>query len=253
LDEQLVLSPALFLALRQRWPKISRVELQPRHGRFDNEMNRYRFNAILHVGAEPAENVESRLPSWQRETVTLESLASTLEKRKPAMLAITEVPNRRIGTDILAFAELQTRNGSEVVSSFKKEIQETVNHGIDPQDLWSLGEKFGYDVQISWAAAREDGSYDVLVRQKRLNEPSNGPAVAWPEPPVIHEELAGYANAPTKAAPREKLLQQLREYCEQHLPETMRPSDIILLNALTLAPDGTPDRRALPSPDGVHS
>src|SRR5271156_3758021 len=67
MDEQLVLSPALFLALRRRWPKVSRVELQPRRGRFDNEMNRYRFNAILHLGAGPAKSLEPTWTSWPLE------------------------------------------------------------------------------------------------------------------------------------------------------------------------------------------
>jgi SAM-dependent methyltransferase len=251
-DEQLVLSPSLFLALRQRWPQVSRVELQPRRGRFDNEMNRYRFNAILHLGAAPTDNVELAWTPWPKGNVTLEFLALTLRKQQPELLGITNVPNRRVDKDVLAFAELQTRNGSETVGSFKKEIHETANQGVDPQDLWSLGEQFDYDVQISWAASRLDGSYDVVLRRKSSNELSNGGAIAWPEDKVIHDDLALHANAPIKSVPREKLRQQLREYCEEHLPEAIRPNDIVLVNALTLAPDGIPDRQALPSPDGLY-
>jgi ubiquinone/menaquinone biosynthesis C-methylase UbiE len=251
LDEQLVLSPELFLALRQRWPKVSRVELKPRRGRFDNEMNRYRFNAILCVGSAPAKTVEPRWISWPLEKVTLESLAGILEKRDPELLGIAEVGNRRIEKDVLAFAKLQTRNGTETVGSFKKEVQETAYHGIDPQDLWSLGEKFDYDVRISWAASRTDGSYDAVFRRTNPNDSSDRTEVAWPEQTAIHDDLRLYANAPTKAVPREKLLQQLREYCQEHLPETIRPNDIILLNTHIFSPDGKPDRRALPSPDAV--
>ncbi len=252
LDEQLVLSPALFLALRQRWPKISRVELQPRRGHFDNEMNRYRFNAILHMGGESGENVRPTWVSWPREGMTLESLASMLRKQNAQSLGLAGVPNRRIARDVLVLAELQRRNGADTLGSFKKETEETAPQGIDPQDLWSLGEKLGYDVQISLAASRVDGSYDAAFCSKNPNTPSNGIAVAWPDYPVIYDDLALYANAPTKAVPREKLLQQLREHCEQRLPETMRPRQIILLNGFALAPDGGVNRQALPSPDGVE-
>jgi SAM-dependent methyltransferase len=252
LDEQLVLSPALFSGLCQRWPKISRVELVPRRGRFDNEMNRYRFNAILHVGAAPIEPFQPAWISWPLERMSLESLAKALEKQNPESLGITEVPNRRIWKDVVAFNKLQTEKAAQAVVSFEKEIQKAANNGIDPQDLWSLGETLQYDVQISWAAARTDGSYDVVFRRKSPNRPSKAVAVSWPESAVIHDDLALYANAPTKTAPRERLLQQIREYCDQRLPEAMRPSEIILLNTLPLAPDGTPDRQTLPTPDAVR-
>jgi ubiquinone/menaquinone biosynthesis C-methylase UbiE len=253
LDEQLVLSPALFLALRHRWPRISRVELRPRHGRFDNEMTRYRFDAILHIGDAPAKSINPRWISWPLEGPTLESLATTLSKQNPETLAFTEVPNRRIQQDILAFAELQTRSAAEPVASLQNEIHRAENQGIDPQDLWSLGSKLKYDIQISWAAARTDGSYDVVFKRSNPHESTDSAAVAWPEPPTGDSDLALCANAPIKAIPREKLLQQLRGYCQQHFPDAIRPNDIILLNKLTLTPDGQPDPQALPSPDGVHS
>jgi microcystin synthetase protein McyA len=39
-EGQLVISPEFFLALQDRFPKIKRVEVHPRLGRFDNEMTR---------------------------------------------------------------------------------------------------------------------------------------------------------------------------------------------------------------------
>ncbi len=248
-DEQLVLSPALFLALRQRWPEISRVELQPRRGRFDNEMNRYRYNAILHVGAAPAEKLKPEWIPWRPTEMTLESLATTLERQTPELLGFTNVPNRRVAKDVLAFDKLQTRRGSEPVEAFKKEIECITEFGIDPQDLWSLAGKSNYDVRISWAASRTDGNYDVLLCRKGQGAVPTAGDVAWPEPAAIHSDLDAYSNAPTRAIPLERFRNQLRQYCEQRLPETMRPLDIILLNAVNLAPDGKPDRQALPFPD----
>lgn len=250
LDEQLVLSPALFLALRRGWPKISRVELQPRRGRFDNEMNRYRFNATLHIGETPRERVEPAWSPWSPET-TAQSVAGLLEKRAPQSLGLTGVRNKRIARDIRAFTELPTRDGAETVAAFQKKLEGATDSGIDPQDLWSLGEKLGYGVQISWAASREDGAYDVAFYRCGGETPSHSAEVAWPDSPALHEDLSRYANAPTKAVPREKLLQQLREHCETQLPEAMRPAQIILLRAFPDATDGLSDGRPFPSPDGL--
>ncbi len=248
-DEQLVLSPALFLALRQRWPEISRVELHPRRGRFENEMNRYRYNAILHVGAAPAKQLKPEWFPWRPTEMTLESLAIALERQTPELLGFTNVPNRRVAKDVLAFDKLQTRRGSETVESFKMEIAGAAEYGVDPQDFSSLADKSDYDVQISWAASRADGSYDVLLHRKGRSAAPHAVDVAWPEPAVIHADLDAYASAPMRAIPLERFRNQLRRYCEQNLPETMRPLDIILLNAINLAPDGKPDRPALPMPD----
>ena len=105
---------------------------------------------------------------------------------------------------------------------------------------------------MSWGASKPDGSFDAFFRRKNLHEAPNTALVAWPELPVNHEDLAPYANAPTKAVPREKLLRQLRECCEHPPSETMPPLEIILLNELALAPDGKLDRQTLPSPDAIH-
>lgn len=250
LDEQLILSPALFSALGQRWPEISHVELQPRQGRFDNEMNRYRFNAVLHLGAKPSLKIEPTWLSWPREKAPLESIASALEKQNLESFGLTQVRNRRIEKDVLAFRELPSRSGLQTVGSFKTDIQQTADHGIDPQDLWSLGTQLGYDVQMSWAASKSDGSYDALFLRKHLHEAPNTALVAWPGLPMNHEDLTLFANAPTKAVPREKLLRQLRECCEQFPSEAM-PPEIILMNELALAPDGKLDRQTLPSPDAI--
>lgn len=253
LDEQLVLSPALFLALQQRWPKIASVEIEPRRGQFDNEMNRYRFNARLRIGAAPAEIVEPTWISCQDENLTLESIAKILKKQNPDLLAIAHVPNRRIEKDLLAFSKLQTQGGPDTVASFQQEIQEPSNRSIDPQDLWSLGEQLGYDVRISWVAARPDGTYDVAFCRPSPLHASATIAIRWPQPASLPDDLALYANAPTKAVPREKLLQQLREYCRQNLPEALQLSEFILLHSLPLAPDGTVDHQSLPSPDGLYA
>src|SRR5260221_9700257 len=56
-EEQLVISPAYFLALQRRIPKIGAIETQPKGGQSDNELTRFRFDAALHIGAswpEPA-------------------------------------------------------------------------------------------------------------------------------------------------------------------------------------------------------
>jgi len=56
-EQQLVLSPAFFSSAKLRFPKVSAVDIYPRRGIRDNEMTRFRYDAILHIGSQPSESV----------------------------------------------------------------------------------------------------------------------------------------------------------------------------------------------------
>ena len=64
LTPELVLSPAFFLALRERLPRLSRVDINLRPGRADNEMTRYRYNAVLHIGREAQAPCNIAFQDW---------------------------------------------------------------------------------------------------------------------------------------------------------------------------------------------
>ena len=66
LEPWFFVSPAYFLWLASKQKKLSRIEIEPRPGYTDNEMTRYRYNAILHVGepSEPRNDVP--FENWRR-------------------------------------------------------------------------------------------------------------------------------------------------------------------------------------------
>ncbi|MEW6495759.1 MAG: amino acid adenylation domain-containing protein, partial [Cyanobacteriota bacterium] len=51
-ETELVIEPAFFKALKQYFPQISDVHIQLIRGRHHNEMTQFRYNVILHIGAE---------------------------------------------------------------------------------------------------------------------------------------------------------------------------------------------------------
>src|SRR5262249_18207846 len=50
-EEELVLDPRFFYAFARQQPRITGIEIRPKFGRADNELNRYRYDVILRVGA----------------------------------------------------------------------------------------------------------------------------------------------------------------------------------------------------------
>jgi SAM-dependent methyltransferase len=63
-EPQLILSPAYFLSLKHRFPRVAWVEIRPRRDRADTEMSRYRYNAILHIGHPQQAPVEIEFLDW---------------------------------------------------------------------------------------------------------------------------------------------------------------------------------------------
>src|SRR5262249_31316491 len=49
-EKELVLDPALFLALKLHLARISRVEMQLKRGTSLNELTKFRYDVILHIG-----------------------------------------------------------------------------------------------------------------------------------------------------------------------------------------------------------
>ncbi|WP_157140478.1 amino acid adenylation domain-containing protein, partial [Achromobacter xylosoxidans] len=97
-ERELVLAPEFFANLPALYPQISRVEILLRDGAYVNEMSRFRFDVILHVGAPASGRARPRATTaldWGRDGLDLPELARRLGKGgKP--LAIANIPNGRL-------------------------------------------------------------------------------------------------------------------------------------------------------------
>jgi ubiquinone/menaquinone biosynthesis C-methylase UbiE len=248
-EEQLVISPKFFLALREQFPKITTVEVHPKSGGFDNEMNRFRYNVILHLDTARDAALDLPFLDCVEHRLTIDSIAVLLRNQNPDFLAIKKIINARIENDLQALVQLAIAGNSKTVGELREWLESRAHLGIDPHEICALGQELGYRVELSWAASRPDGSYDVVFRRIGDTVQPVRPAIKWPQADIDASKLTRYANVPGLAVLREKLTRQLLDHCRQNLSTTKAPRDIILVDTLPKTPEGLVDIGKLPRPE----
>jgi ubiquinone/menaquinone biosynthesis C-methylase UbiE len=236
-EPELVLSPAYFFSLQREFPKISRVDIRPLRGRADNEMTRFRYEAVLHVGHEKRASLEVEFQDWAEQKWTLDDIRSMLRQHPNQSIGIKRISNARIEKNLAAMAKLRTADAAHTAGELRRGLERHAEYGIHPQALFDLEtEGLGFAVFLSWAACRPDGSYDAFFVSRQSLIGISLPAIGWPMPDPI--DFAHLANAPGQAKVRSELGAQLAAHCCQKLPGELPPARIVLVDMIPRRPNG---------------
>jgi SAM-dependent methyltransferase len=238
--EELLLSPSFFLALQRRFPKISRVEVKLKRGRFDNEMTRFRFNAILTVGAPAEPTIEPDWLDWSALQLTMDSVKEALAKPECEILALKNIPNARLQNDLAAMKEIRRSDPNRTVAGAKESAAQTAAQGVHPESLYSLADELGFSLDWSWMNTQPDGRFDALFTRTPREGTARETVVAWPKPAAVSDNFADHANTPGQTNLAGKLIQQLSEFIKQNLPAET-PAEIVLVDAIPTMPTGEPN------------
>jgi amino acid adenylation domain-containing protein len=246
-EQELVIDPAFFLALRRQLPRISQVAIHLQRGD-QNELTSFRYDVTLTLaGQTPVADVPWH--DWQEEGLSLAALRQQLSETAPALLALANVPNARLSQENLV-RSLLTRPGPQPATV--RELRQALGEqpaapAVDPEEVWQLCEHLSYHAELRWPGAQPDGSYDLVLQR----------AVAGraPLPVPAREQEArpwgSYANRPLQAGQAAQHAAALRSALAAWLPEHLLPSAIVLLPTLPLLPNGKVDLHALPAPAGA--
>jgi amino acid adenylation domain-containing protein/non-ribosomal peptide synthase protein (TIGR01720 family) len=254
-EKELAIDPAFFLALQQHFPQISHVQLQPKRGRYHNELTRFRYDVILHVGTEGLRIVEPQWLTWRKEAHTVANIYRLLTETKREVIGLRDVPNARLQTEDRIVQWLASADESETVGHLRGALTELQQDSIDPEELWHLGFQLPYDIDISWSADRKDGCYDVVFRRRPTPgvEESTTIIVSFFAASGRTKPLSAYANNPLPERFTRRLIPYLRRVLKEKLPDYMVPSTFVVLEALPTTPNGKTDYQALPTLDMVKS
>ncbi|MBS9386559.1 MAG: amino acid adenylation domain-containing protein [Dolichospermum sp. BR01] len=249
-EEELLIDPRFFIALQQRFPQITWVEIQPKRGHAQNELTQFRYDVTLHL----SNNVEKRAVhwlNWQLDQLSWTQLQDQLKLVQPEWLGIRDVPNQRLQQARQVLGWLENPPAASTVGELRQRLAAQPMVGINPEQIWQIGEELGYTVHLSWWESSQDGCFDVVFSRNSstlVSDIQSYPSF-WEHETITTKPWTDYTNNPLYGKLVQKLVPQVREFIQQKLPNYMIPQAFVLLNALPLTPNGKVDRRALPIPD----
>lgn len=235
-EKDLQFAPAFFLALKHHIPTLNHVQVLPKPGYSHNQLTHFRFDVILHFGESLSTLENLNWQSWQN----LAQLEQQLTQNESGIIAVRNIPNVRLKTEVAALHWLNSAQANTLISQYRQDIFDLNQAGIEPEKIFEFAEKHGYRAELSWLNNDSEGDFDaVFVRGNNVHQ------FAQFTTEMPSRILAHYANNPQQAKLNRQLLAPLREALQAQLPEYMVPAVFIFIESLPLSPSGKIDRQAL--------
>ena len=247
LENELVIHPAFFIALKNEYTQISSVEILPKDGSYNNELSKFRYDVILHVGGNSIEKDSFYKIDMKKKSLNINELEILINELDMDDICIQKIPNRRIEKELYDYDELINSDKNKTLLDFKSNLMSDFDSpGLDVKDVLSLGESLGYYSRVEYDINSDSMEYIVFYSRNKnalFNTQKHINTKRWVE----------YTNEVKLKSSGTKIITEVKSYIADNLPEYMVPSLFEIIEDIPLTVSGKVDRKNLPEPSSIRS
>lgn len=239
-EEELVIHPGFFLKLKDKLG-FSHVDILLKRAGFENEMSKFRYDAVLHFGEVEAVQPDISL-DWESSGLEVPTLHRFLSDNAPQRVALRGVPNRRIWFESELVKHIAAGDGEQSLAEARAQVK--METAVAPEKIWEVAEGLGYEAHLGWFCSDAPDRFDAMLVKKHAV-----PGVSFPSQIASWSEVGEYATNPLKVSEARQFIAGLRSELKSLLPQQMLPAAYVVLDRIPLTANGKIAYDALPPPD----
>ena len=239
-EKELLVDPRYFVSLQKRFKRISNVDIRYKQGEYQTEMNKYRYNVVLHINNDLVKEIDKKL-DWNTGTGIQERIQKVLREENLDVLSLENVPNYFLEEDEILSRFIKKDQIS--LKELKKQITNEPTKGF--KSLFNICDN-RYRKEIVWNQKKY--LCEVLFINNKIDERTVINQSGFCGDNIVQE----YSNDATKRDLIIEIKNEIKKYLEEKLPKYMIPSQFVEIENIPLTPNGKIDDKMLPDPRTVR-